>query len=64
MSGFEIAGLVIGIAGLVPVLREGHRIVINYRARRRLRLQSSGVTPLAGEIQRSESKIHAQYLDF
>ena len=65
MSGFEIAGLVIGVTtGIVPLLRKGHKIVVDYRRGRRFRLQSSGISPLADEIKRSESEIEERYAAF
>ena len=65
MSGFEIAGLVVGVTtGIVPLLRKGYKIVVDYRRGRRFRLQSSGVSPLADEIKRSESEIEERYATF
>ncbi len=67
MSGAEIAGLVLGTAGLVPIFREGFRLVQSYRQRRRARLlgfMPPGTTALENETRNGETMIANRYEGF
>ena len=67
MSGVEIAGLVLGAAGLVPVFKEGFKLVQSYRQRRRVRLlgfTTSSSTALEKETRNGETIIANRYEEF
>jgi hypothetical protein len=64
MSGLEILGLVFGGIGIIPVLKQGYKLVHKYQKRKRLALKDKDVISLTNEIQESASRIEAQYNTF
>jgi hypothetical protein len=60
LTGVEVAGLVFGAMGLVPIFKEAYKLV---QARR----QGSGIsdtTRVADEIRNSESSVTNRYQEF
>lgn len=67
MSGFEVAGLVLGIMGLVPIFKEGHRLVQSYRQSRRISLpgfMTPRITALEKETWNGGTAIETRYQGF
>ncbi|KAK6351239.1 hypothetical protein TWF718_004409 [Orbilia javanica] len=63
MSGFEIAGLILGIAGLVPLLKEGYDMVKEYRQRKKSRLleSDSSTSELKDTLEDSSTALASRY---
>lgn len=67
MSGVEIAGLALGVAGvigLVPVFKEGYRLARSHRERRRIRLLGQSTTKLENETHNGETMVANRYHEF
>lgn len=67
MFGFEIVGLILGAIGLVPIFKEGHKLVQSYRKRRRFRslgFITRGITTLESETLNGETTIANRYQGF
>ncbi|KAF3936952.1 hypothetical protein ABW19_dt0207896 [Dactylella cylindrospora] len=64
MSGFEVAGLILGAVGLVAVFKEGHATVKKYRERRRQRRQSSNASGLEMTLHNGGTSVKDRYDNF
>lgn len=65
MSGIEVAGLVIGIAGLVTVLREAHTLVKKHQERSLIRRIGLGNTAsLARALDSGQLTLASRYYGF
>ncbi|KAF3935033.1 hypothetical protein ABW20_dc0104795 [Dactylellina cionopaga] len=66
MSGFEVAGLILGAAGLVPLFEKGYKMVRDYRKKKAAKnpTGANGASSLALSLQNSKSTLEDRYNGF
>lgn len=64
MSGFEVSGLVLGVTGIVPLFREGYKLVKGCCKRKLSSRERLDASTLSTEIASSKKAIEKKYRGF